>query len=270
MNAPTESRGTSRFVEANGYRLHFLEYGDIGSPPLLILPGITSPALTWEFVALELADEHRVLTMDIRGRGLSDLGADFSSPALARDVAAALPALGLERPAILGHSAGARVAAAFGVLYPELRGPVILADPPLSGPGRPPYPTPLEPFLESIALAQAGTTAAAMRPFFPTWTDEQLKLRADWLGTCHPTAVTEVYRVFHDEDFFNVWPQLGPPVMFVYGGESPVVPPAFAAEVAAANPTAEMAVIPGAGHMLPWDELDGFVAIVRRFLGDSR
>ena len=208
--------------------------------------------------------------MDLRGRGRSDLGSDFSSPALARDVAAALPELGVERPAILGHSAGARVAATFGTLYPELRGPVVLADPPLSGPGRPPYPTPLEPFLASIALAQAGTTAAAMRPFFPTWTEEQLELRAAWLGTCHPTAVAEVYRAFHEEDFFARLPHLAPPVLFVYGGESPVVSAASAAEVAAANPAAELAILPGAGHMLPWDDLDGFVAIVRRFLGGAQ
>jgi N-formylmaleamate deformylase len=264
--APTQAAGRSVYVQANGLRLHFLEYGDEALPPLVIVPGITSPAITWEFVALELARDFRVLTMDVRGRGLSDVGSGFTLPDYARDLADALPALGLDRPAVLGHSMGGRIAAAFGMFYPELRGPLVVADPPLCGPGRPPYPTPLEPFVESLRKARAGTTAEEMRPFFPTWTDEQLALRAAWLGTCDETAVVETHRLFHEEDFFEYWPSLAPPTLFLWGGASPVVGEAGAAELAATNPAAEIVELPGAGHMLPWDDLAGFLDVVRRFL----
>lgn len=264
--APTQPVGRSRTVEANGLRLHFLEYGAAHLPTLVILPGITSPAVTWEFVALELASEYRVLTMDVRGRGLSERGRSYAREELARDVAEALAALELDRPAVLGHSAGARIAAAFGALYPALRGPLVVADPPLSGPGRAPYPTPVEAFVESLRLARAGAGADDMRPFFPTWTQEQLELRAAWLGTCDETAVVETHRLFHEEDFFEDWVRLQSPTLFVWGGAGPVVGEAGAAEVAAANPAAEVAVLPGAGHMLPWDDLAGFLAIVRPFL----
>src|SRR5581483_5627109 len=103
-------------------------------------------------------------------------GALYDTATLARDVADSVEALGLGRPAVLGHSAGARTAVAFGALYPGLRGPLVVADPPLSGPGRPPYPTPMEAFAESLRLARQGATADDMRPFFPTWTEEQLAL----------------------------------------------------------------------------------------------
>lgn len=255
------------WVDANGYRLHFLERGDRSLPSLLILPGITSPAITWDFVARELASDHHVLTMDLRGRGLSDVGTDFSSAALAEDVIASLPALGLENPAILGHSAGARVAVTLAALYPDARGPLVVADVPLSGPGRAPYPTPIEPFLESIAKAREGATAEDMRPYFPTWTDEQLALRAEWLGTCDPDAVAAVHRNFHEEDFFEHWPAVAAPVLFLWAGAAPVVGPAGAAEAAAANPAAVVTELAGAGHMLPWDDLAGFLTIVRDFLG---
>jgi N-formylmaleamate deformylase len=261
---------TSRFVQTSDYRLHFLETGDDSQQPLVILPGITSPAITWQFVADELARDLHVFTMDLRGRGLSDVGVGFSSEELARDLAEALPELGLERPAVLGHSAGARVAVTFGALYPDLRGPLIVADPPLSGPGRDPYPTPVEAFAESIAIARAGATADDMRPFFPTWTDEQLALRAEWLRTCDPDAVAAVHRSFHDEDFFEIWPKLAPPTLFLWAGAAPVVGPAGAAEVAAANPSAEVVELRGAGHMLPWDDLEGFLAVVRDFLRGAR
>jgi N-formylmaleamate deformylase len=256
---------SSRYVEVNGLRLHFLEQGDEDKPPLVILPGITSPAITWDFVVTELPDFH-VFTMDVRGRGLSEPGESYETETLARDVAGSVQALGLDRPAVLGHSAGARTAVTFGALYPELRGPIVVADPPLSGPGRAPYPTPVEAFVESLAIARNGATADDMRPFFPTWTDEQLALRAEWLGTCDERAVTETHRLFHEEDFFEYWPRLGPPTLFIWAGAAPVVGAAGAAEVAAANPQAEVVELPGAGHMLPWDDLDGFVGIVRGFL----
>ena len=66
-----QPRGESGYVEAGGTRLHYLSYGQRG-PQLVIVPGITSPAITWEFVAEELARDYRVYTIDVRGRGLSD------------------------------------------------------------------------------------------------------------------------------------------------------------------------------------------------------
>lgn len=266
---PTPLLGISRFVEAEGQRLHFLQHGEAGAPALVIVPGITSPAATWEFVAEELARDFHVLTLDVRGRGLSDSGADHTLPAYARDLEIALPALGLERPALLGHSAGARIVAAFAAYHPKLAGSVIVCDPPLSGPGRPPYPTPVEAFLESIRLAKAGATAEDMRPYFPTWTDEQLALRAAWLPTCDPQAIAKVHRGFQEEDFFFYWRELAPPLLFLWGGQSPVVTADSAAEVADANPAARVIELPKAGHMLPWDDLDGFLAAVRRFLTEE-
>ena len=80
---------------------------------------------------------------DLRGRGLSEARrpraatrsatTPTTSPAIVRG-------LGLERPTLLGHSMGARIATTFAARHPELRGPVIAVDPPLSGPGRAPYP----------------------------------------------------------------------------------------------------------------------------------
>ena len=103
-------------------------------------------------------------------------------------------------------------------------GALILADPPLTGPGRDPYPVPVDPYVDSLRKAKAGATADDMRPAFPTWSDEHLALRARWLGTCSEAAVVETYERFHTEDLHALLPQIGVPVLFVYGAESPVVP----------------------------------------------
>ena len=163
---------------------------------------------------------------------------------------------------------GARIAAVFGALYPEVAGPMIVVDPPLSGPGRAPYPFPLDTYTTALRQAKAGATVEDMRPFFPTWTEEQLRVRAEWLATCDETAVVESYRGFHEEDFFDYWPKLSPPVLFMYGGKSPVVPESALREIAAANPKAKMAGVPNAGHMIPWDNLPGFLSETRRFIDE--
>ena len=264
---PTDAQGASRFIESGDVRLHVLEYAPDNPVDVVVVPGITSPAITWEFVARELARDWHVHTLDLRGRGRSDTPPQgYRLPDYAEDLAAVVRSLGLKRPVILGHSLGARIASAFAVRHGDLRGPLIVADPPLSGPGRDPYPTPLESFLDSIAKAKAGATAADMRPYFPTWSDEQLELRARWLPTCDEHAVAESWRGFHDEDFFDSWPLVEPPVLFVYGGESPVVTERRVQEVAGANPRAQIARVEGAGHMIPWENLPGFLAEVRRFV----
>jgi N-formylmaleamate deformylase len=260
--------GTDGYFQSGDVRLHYLEYGTEGRP-IVVVPGITSPAITWGFIAERLADGHRVLVLDVRGRGLSDKPqTGFTLPDYAADIAAMAGALGLDRPSVIGHSMGARIAAAFGVLHRDVSGPLVIVDPPLTGPGRPEYPTSLEAFMEQLAKARAGATADDMRPFFPTWDDEQLRLRAEWLPTCDETAVRETWLNFHTEDIFEYLRALQPPALFMYGGESPAVSAEGAAEVREANPELEVACIPRAGHMIPWDNLDGFLSETRRFLAE--
>jgi N-formylmaleamate deformylase len=262
----TPPRGRSGFAEANGIRHHYLAYGD-GDRAVVIVPGITSPAITWEFVAERLAQDARVITLDVRGRGLSDVPATgYDLPDYAADVAGVIGALGLDRPTLLGHSMGARIVAALGALHPRSCGPLILVDPPLTGPGRDPYPTSWDSFRQQLHEAYAGTTADEVRRFYPRWAEAELQLRAEWLATCDEAAVLATYRNFDVEDFFAYWARLRGPLLFVYGGDSPVVTTAGAAEVAGANPAAELVAIPGAAHMIPWENLEDFMAACRRFI----
>jgi len=147
---------------------------------------------------------------------------------------------------------------------------VILADPPLTGPGRAPYPVPIDPYVDSLRKAKQGATADDMRPAFPTWSDEHLELRAKWLGTCSEAAVVETYERFHTEDVHALLPRIEAPVLFVYGAESPVVPPDALPEVHRLLPRARFAAVERAGHMIPWDNLDDFVAVVLAFTGELR
>jgi N-formylmaleamate deformylase len=260
-------RGAGAFVEANGLRHHVLRYGEPGAPDLLVLPGITSPAASADFLAVLLADlGYRVTVPDIRGRGETDRApaGQYRLTDYAADVAGLVEVLGLRTPVVVGHSMGARIAAAWAVLHaPDDHGLLVLVDPPVSGPGRGPYPTSREAFLEQLREAQAGTDADAVRRFYPLWPERELQLRAQVLASCDETAVLETHEGFQTEDFFDYWTRLTQPVVLVRGGDSPVVPAAAEADLRRSRPDIEVRTVPRSGHMVPWDNLPGFLDAVR-------
>jgi N-formylmaleamate deformylase len=258
-------RAVSRWVRSRELRLHVLDYGGEGVP-LVVLPGITSPAITMDFVARELTDLVRPIVVDVRGRGFSDSGPSYSLDDYADDTAAVIDGLGLERPALLGHSMGARIAAVFAARRTTLRGTVLI-DPPLSGPGRGPYPTTLNAFREQLAQARRGTSADEVAVSWPHWPRREQELRARWLASCDDEAIAATHRGFEADDFFDVWPQVPAPTVLIHGGDSPVVTPRGSAELAERNPQASVVAVPHAGHMVFWDEPDASLGTLRSVLG---
>jgi N-formylmaleamate deformylase len=247
----------SRWIESDGRDLHVLDYGG-DARPLFVLPGITSPAITWDFIVAPLRDRFRPLVMDLRGRGLSDAGGDYGAPDFAIDAAAAIEQLGLERPLVVGHSLGARIAAALAARGDVELGLTVCIDPPLSGPGRGGYPTTRESFEAQLDSGYDGTTGDEVGAAYPLWPRSELLLRARWVGTCERDAVLATYDRFAEEDFLEWWAAVPAPAALINGGDSPVVTAAGLAEAREANPAAHYATVPGAGHMVPWDNLTGF------------
>jgi N-formylmaleamate deformylase len=257
---------TSRWVRNGDVRLHVLDYGGSGVP-LVVLPGITSPAITMDFVARELRDLVRPIVVDVRGRGLSDSGPSYSLADYASDTLAildGLPGIGTD-PLLLGHSMGARIAAVTATMRP-LRG-TVLVDPPMSGSGRGPYPTTLAAFLGQLDEARRGTDADEVAQAWPRWPRREQELRARWLSSCDPEAIRATHEGFETEDFFDTWPSVPAPATLLYGADSPVVTAEGAEEAAKANPGASMTEIPDAGHMVFWDNPPAALSLLRESLG---
>jgi len=266
--------GESEFVQANGLRHHLLTYGDPGASPLLILPGITSPAATADFLAIRIADlGFRPIVPDIRGRGQTEVppAGNYTLDHYAADIAGLVGALGLSRPVIIGHSMGARIAAAYVTTYqPQDHDVVVLVDPPISGPERGPYPTSLASFMSQLNEAREGTTLSAVRRFYPKWPERELQIRIDVLPSCDETAVRETHAGFESEDFFPYWRRLTMPAALIYGGESQVVTEDGARDLAAANPLIPVYSVPKAGHMIPWENESGFFKVLETILAAAK
>ena len=199
-------------VQANGIRQHYLRYGGKG-PALILIPGITSPAITWGFVAERLGAQFDTYVLDVRGRGLSSTGPelDYSADTCAEDIGAFADALNLQRYHLVGH-------------------------------------------------------AEAMRAFCATWTTEQLQLRAEWLHTCYEPAIVRAFNDFHTVDFHQHLPSLKAPALLMVAGRGGVILDEDITEIQDLQPAIQVARVPNAGHMIPWDDFDGFFHALGDFL----
>jgi len=137
----------------------------------------------------------------------------------------------------------------------------------MSGPGRREYPSKLPWYVDSIRQSQVGMDAEAMRAFCATWTEEQLQLRAEWLHTCYEPAIVRAFNDFHTVDFHQDLPHLEAPALLIVAGRGGVIQAEDVAEVRQLQPTLQVAHVPNAGHMIPWDDLEGFFAAFGDFLG---
>lgn len=93
-------------VVARGSALHYYRMGSPEKPTVLLLHGFTDSGLCWLRFANDLAADYDVIMTDAVGHGKSgDLSHGFRERAVA-DVLAVMDALGVERPALVGHSTG--------------------------------------------------------------------------------------------------------------------------------------------------------------------
>lgn len=255
-------------IRANGIRQHYLRYGGVGRP-LIVIPGITSPAITWGFVAERLAESFDTFVLDVRGRGLSEGGPHlkYGLDDYAEDVRALATALRLKDYLVLGHSMGARIAVRLAHHAPQQVARLIAVDPPLSGPGRRPYVRPLGFYMEAIHKARQGSLDIdTLRATYPKWQEEHLRLRAEWLHTCDDTAIAESVRGFQVEEIQSDFAALRMPAMLLVAGKGGVIDDDELAEVRTLQPGLQVRKIEHTGHMIPFDDLEAFLEVTVGFL----
>jgi pimeloyl-ACP methyl ester carboxylesterase len=106
---------------ADGVRLVGDDQGPPNGPPIVALHGLSSNLRWWDPVAARLALRYRVVRYDQRGHGRSTDGpiGGHTVDRLASDAVRVLDHLGLGRVMLVGHSAGADIAAAAAAIHPD-------------------------------------------------------------------------------------------------------------------------------------------------------
>ncbi|HEY1607020.1 MAG TPA: alpha/beta hydrolase [Allosphingosinicella sp.] len=113
-------------------RLPHISIRSIGrGDPVVLIPGLASPAAVWDGIAPELAKTHRVILVEINGFGGGDPGGNGAPGLLAgtiSDLAGWLAANHVERPAVIGHSMGGLIGMMLVRDHPERVGRLMIVD----------------------------------------------------------------------------------------------------------------------------------------------
>ncbi len=268
-----------RTVKVNGLTLHYLDWGPPDGWPVLLLHGITGHARVWDHVAERLLPGRRVLALDQRGHGDSDPAPDddYRVATMADDVAAFAGSLRLERFALLGHSMGGRIAIKYAADHAARLERLVIVD---IGP--------------DIALAGLKRVRDMMaqspeRIESEDWAVEYVRranplqdvdlLRArvrhglkrlpdGGLTWKYAKGLRDMMREGR-RDAVDLWEPLGRipcPTLIVRGADSDILSAEVAKKMTERLPDGRVVEIAGAGHTVPADRPEEFVAQLRGFL----
>lgn len=121
----------SHFVNVDGVRIHFQEFGDPSKPSIVLLHGYTASLYVWHKVAPMLADEgFHVVALDLVGFGYTSKPRwfEYTIGAQARIASRFMQTLGIGRGTIVGSSYGGAVAMTLALDYREFVEKLVLID----------------------------------------------------------------------------------------------------------------------------------------------
>lgn len=107
-------------------KLFYRHYGQ--GKPLIILHGLLGLSDNWVSFARQMADKYSIYILDQRNHGQSPHSKTFNYYALVDDLREFILDHQIEKPIILGHSMGGKVAAMFALEYADLCRSVIVVD----------------------------------------------------------------------------------------------------------------------------------------------
>lgn len=235
----------SVFVDNAGVRVHALDSGriDAALPPVLVVPGMGEYADEYAWL-LDALGARRVVVVDVRGRGRSDVPeSGYTWEHHIGDLRAVVEALELDRPIVVAFSRGSSYALGYALTYPtDVRG-LVVGD----------Y------FARHVGLP-------------PEIADQQLqsKIRGTRMAERMPEhAVRQVVAESREVPLWDRLVELQCPVLVIRGGrKSALVGEELAAQWRAALPSVRMEIIADAGHDLWSRDVDAYLAVLLPFLAE--
>ncbi len=274
--------GTPRSFDYQGIKINYYEAGQ--GPPVLLLHGFGGCAYTWRYLIPPLAEAHRVLTLELKGFGLSDKPRDghYAVADQAEIVAAFIRSQDLRHLVIMGHSMGGGVAL---MTYLKLQqddpgriNRLVLID--SAG-----YPQKLPWFIRLAKIPGANTLAALLPPRFAAAqvlkkcyyhknqvTQEQIDTYAYYgslPGAQEAISQTAKQLVLTNKEMEALIAQyktIQVPVLVIWGVEDEVVPLKVGLSFKRDIPGAELVPLSECGHIPPEEEPQATRQAIMNFL----
>jgi pimeloyl-ACP methyl ester carboxylesterase len=234
----------SAFVDHDGVRLHALDNGrlDAPLPTVLAIPGMGEYADEYVWL-LDALGDRRVVVVDVRGRGKSDVpDSGYTWEHHIGDLRAVVETLALDQPIVVAFSRGSSYALGYALSFPdEVRG-LVVGD----------Y------FARHVGLP-------------PEIADQQLqsKIRGTVMSErMSEHAVRQVVAESREVPLWDRLVELQCPVLVIRGGrKSALVGEELAVQWRESLPSVQMEVIADAGHDLWSRDVDAYLAVLLPFLG---
>lgn len=266
------------YAPINGIRIHYETYGQ--GDPLLLINGLSAPAVGFLYQVRDLSPHYRVITFDNRGVGETGVapGDVYSTARMADDAAGLLRHLGVARAHVLGTSMGGTIAQELALRHPKLVRSLVLACTWVRGDGR---------FLHAlrswVALSRKVSVEERFREVLYSWVftpaflerpgavEEALKRALAYPYQTAPEAIERqaggilAWNGTRAKDLKRI----RVPTLVIVGREDILTPPAFSRELARLIPRARLKTIPGA-HGFFIEEADAFNRAVLGFLRGVR
>ena len=270
----------SQTLDVNGLRVHYLDWGNPGAPPIVCVHGYTSSAQAFNALARRLPSRDHVIAPDVRGHGesaWSTTGAYQYSDQVG-DLAAIVDKLGLSRFTLVGTSMGGIIAMAYAGAHPDRLTRLVIND--------------VGPLLEGMALTRIGEYVG-LDPKFDSYAQLEQHIRtvsapfgpltdAQWRRLSETTTrrlpdgryalnfdpgIAVPFRANKgvDADLWPIWDAIQCPTLLLRGVESDLLSAATAAAMQQRGPQATLVELPGIGHA-PALQDPSQVEIVARFL----
>ena len=272
-------RDTNRYASNGTQRIAYELQGAMHRrrPWLILIHGMGFDRSGWDPVLPALRRRFRLVLMDNRGTGRSGRpDGSFAVADMAGDVVAVLDAAGIGRAHVLGASLGGMVAQELAITRPERVGRLVLA---CTTPGWAlGYPLPAASLGLILATRSLPLEAARRRHTEHALSAQTVRQNPALAG--RPMQVQGVRPV--EQAVLSAQAMAGARyagrlrhgriqarTLVVHGSADTVVDPRNASLLAGRITGAQLVTFPGLGHLLFWEDPDGFAAVVTSFLLDT-
>lgn len=282
IGVPASVRYRSCNTVVNGLRFHYLEWGDPGAPPMLLLHGGNQTGHSWDLVSLHFSDRYHIIALDERGHGDTEWPRDGVADrhAMADDARRLVEVLGLEKPVIGGHSMGGIVTLTLLSAHPEVASKAVIVDvgPELSPEGsafigdfiQSVHEVPsLDFFVDRVAEYDVFRSKEHIRRTarynLLQRADGKLVSKHDHRNIRRVGPNGELLRRIDQPSLEDV-AHITCPLLLLRGAESNVLLPEAAHRFISLLPKGSLVEVPGAGHNVHSQNTPYFIDVVAQFL----
>ncbi|PCI07134.1 MAG: alpha/beta hydrolase [Gammaproteobacteria bacterium] len=243
--------------------------------PIIIVHGLFGSSSNWSSIAKELSDAHtyRVINIDLRNHGGSPHADSMSYAEMAEDIKQLMDTLSISRASFMGHSMGGKVMMTFARMFPEYVKHLIVVDiAPVS------YAMSHAPQMDAMLKLDLGNVTnrqdadEALASDIPEEDVRQFLLQnlksqdGKYQWRLNLTVIQDsLDDIGSFPDDFDT-SEISYPVLFIAGEKSEYFQKKHVAAVAACYPSAQVVVMPNAGHWLHVEKADQFTALIADYV----